>query len=564
MNVLAVIAGVFDLMRKGVGIILPIFSEAADFKTWNPWLRWAVRLALAGVILAGLNWVERQPWNPLRSLLLAKAPPWVQANHLYVDIMFLLVVAAGWVGYGLIRLFSAEEESAEFPEVEAAWRAAVDGLARAGVRLNDPATAPPVFVVVGRPAGGMDALFRASGWRFEHRLTAGPGDRVVVYACYDPFAVFVTAPDASGWAYLSAALDGDARHAPPAGGEDESDPTKTISFAAGGGALRKYGLSGEEEYELRGLLDTQRIQGLSDDQQDRLGVLADKGRKGAAMAARGQSLAIRAEVVRQGERELKFLAKLVKKDRWPLCPINGVLVLVPWAAGGADEVAARAAQVLADDLRAVRDALQLHYPTYAAVCDLETARGFPQFRSAFPPALLRGRLGQRTPLVPAGGAGAPDPPEVVRRGAAWIAQAVVPVWVLKALRLDDWDARSTPGGRENNRDLYLLMREVYLRFPRIAGILASGVPSVGPGGDPYAGLPLFGGCYLAGTGGKGSQQAFVEGVFRRMVEPEEQASVAWNAKAYAEDAKFRRLAVAGYGAIAAVVLVTVGAVLAGK
>jgi hypothetical protein len=57
--------------------------------------------------------------------------------------------------------------------------------------------------------------------------------------------------------------------------------------------------------------------------------------------------------------------------------------------------------MLQRDLTAARDALQLRYPTYALVCDLEAARGFNEFRRSFTPdTLKKGRIGQRLPLVP--------------------------------------------------------------------------------------------------------------------------------------------------------------------
>jgi hypothetical protein len=561
MNVISFITGVFDKIRMGLGMLLPVFADATDFKNWNPWLRRLVHAILLGLVLYGLYWLQNSSGLPLNVWLMRNAPPVLKPY--YLCLLFLLLYALCWVAYGLIRLLAVEEEASEFPDIERAWRTAVAELAKVGIPLNDPEAAPPVFLVVGRPAGGMDALFKASGWKFEYRLPTEKGARVIVYACYDPYAVFVTAPDASGWAYLSAALDGDPSFAPAPGSPEEADPTKTISFGSiGGGGLKDFGLTEAEEYELKMLLDVQRKRELTEAERERLSVLAEKGdKKSSVILTAGRiASAIRMDIVRRGERELRFLAKLVKRDRWPLCPVNGVMVLVPWSAATADEIAAQAARVLADDLRTVRSTFQLHYPTVGIVCDLETARGFPEFRSAFPAKLLLGRLGQRVPLVPAvGDDDVPKPSVLIGRGTQWIAQAILPVWILKALRLNDQlDQRATPsGGHGHNRNLYLLMREVYLRFPRIATILANGVPAGGQAAsdaDPLEGLSLFGGCYLAGTGGKSSQQAFVTGVFHRLVD--DQAAVAWSEKAYADDRRFNQMAMIGY-----VVIVVIAAVL---
>ena len=75
-------------------------------------------------------------------------------------------------------------------------------------------------------------------------------------------------------------------------------------------------------------------------------------------------------------------------------------------------------------------------------------------------------------------------------------------------------------------------------------------------------LPLFGGCYLTGTGDKQHRQAFVTGVFQRLVD--DQASVAWTRRAYAEDRRAWRIAQLGYAGIAVVVAVIAFVMISGK
>ena len=253
---------------------------------------------------------------------------------------------------------------------------------------------------------------------------------------------------------------------------------------------------------------------------------------------------------------------MMRRDRWPLCPINGTLVLVPWSAGESENVAQTAARELANNLTVARNAFQLHYPTIAAVCDLEVARGFGQFRGAFSPEQLRQRIGQRIPLVPVRSDTAPEIATLIRHGIHWIANAIVPVWVLGALRFDPQTNRQE--GNHPNRDLYLLLREVQRRVPRYAAILArvpTGKGEVEDAEDLEA-IPLFGGCYLTGTGEKPNRQAFVTGVFQRLID--DQAAVAWTRKAYAEDRRAWRMTQFGYVGIAIVVAVLAFFVITGK
>lgn len=550
MSILYFLTTIFDKIRLAFGMILPVFADARDTRNWPWWLRWLLHAVLLGVVIYGLHWLQNSDTKigvKLRDYL-AKTSYGDFLYEWWLTLVFLALYALCWVGFGLYKLFAADEESSEFPDLERSWKQAVSELERNGIRLNDSENAPPVFLVLGRPTGGMDSLFRASGWNFQYRFPNVQNSRLYVYACFEPYCVFVTVPDATAWSYLANAVNGDTQFSPAANSAEAGDPTKTLSFDAGSDGGGAFGLTASEMHEFKTLQRMQSQRGLDDVQQDRLEVLGNKIHKGAATKA--QAFSIRNEVLRTGERELKFVCNLMKRDRWPLCPVNGVLVLVPWATGESENVAQVVARELANNLTVARNAFQLHYPTIGAICDLEVARGFGQFRSGFSPEQLRQRIGQRIPLVPVRTEKTPETPTLIRWGIHWIAHAIVPVWVLQALRFDPQANKQE--GSHPNRDLYLLLREVQRRVPRFASIL-SRVPA-GKGEietpDDLESLPLFGGCYLVGTGDKQNRQAFVAGVLDRLVK--DQASVAWTRQAYEDDRRAWRLTQYGYIAIAIV------------
>jgi hypothetical protein len=240
-----------------------------------------------------------------------------------------------------------------------------------------------------------------------------------------------------------------------------------------------------------------------------------------------------------------------------------MLVLVPWAATESDEASKEGAGILGRDLAAARDTLQLRYPTFALVCDLEAARGFAEFRRSFTPETLKkGRIGQRLPLVP--DVAPAEVPGLLERGVQWIGQTVLPAGIVKFLRMDapPGDPRKTPSAATgHNRNLYMLMNQVYQRGPRLARILGRGLPggSGQEGAEPLDSLPLFGGCYLAGTGRAPTEQAFVPAVVQRLVDG--QSSVSWTGAALAEDGRYRRWTAYGYMAMAAVVVAGLALVL---
>ena len=89
---------------------------------------------------------------------------------------------------------------------------------------------------------------------------------------------------------------------------------------------------------------------------------------------------------------------------------------------------------------------------------------------------------------------------------------------------------------------------------RLDGILVEGFahdPERSSRGQPL----LFGGCYFAGTGGTEATQAFVQSVFERLLE--EQEELEWSPAIVREDVWFRRIAYAGFALDAALLALVV-------
>ncbi len=527
-SLLTFFGNILNGVRAFVGLVLPIFSNAADFRRWPGWLKVLVGLALVAAICVGLYLLQQR--IKLEELL-QYAPN--EIRDYFLPLLFLLLVLFSWLAFGLWALFAAGDEAAEFPDIHAAWSEAVRRLDASGMRVGDA----PLFLVLGRPASGLDALFLAAGVKEIIRTPSQGEPPVRVYAWDE--AIFVVCPGASAWGKFCTEVSNPSAEADWGGG-GAADAGKTLdpggAFAGADPMLRA---------EMEDLLRESSRRDLTPEENARLRELVDILQTAQGPARRKITFP-EDERVRQ-TRRLRYLCSLIRRDRRPWCPVNGVLVLVPWAATESDEAARLGCGVLEAELRTAREVFQLRYPTFALVCDLETARGFDPFRSGFRADMLKQRIGQRVPLVPVG-----EPEEVgalVGNAARWIGLSVLPAWILRFLKLDlGPDARQTPGsGGAHNRNLYLLMRAVFERGPRLAELLARGVPPVG-GPDELATVPMFGGIYLAATGRDSKQQAFVEGVFQRVIES--QNAVSWSPEALAEDARRTRLAVAGYVAVA--------------
>jgi hypothetical protein len=141
------------------------------------------------------------------------------------------------------------------------------------------------------------------------------------------------------------------------------------------------------------------------------------------------------------------------------------------------------------------------------------------------------RMGQRFPLVPdrrpldLGG--------MIEGGIEGVCQTLFPSLIYKLLR-EAPPAAIPKDTVDDNAALVRFLTEIRAREDRLSRLLKSSIPAFD---EPL----LFGGCYLAGTGSDPStQQAFVSGVFKRMIM--DQDRVSWTADAIEADTSYRRLA----------------------
>jgi len=234
---------------------------------------------------------------------------------------------------------------------------------------------------------------------------------------------------------------------------------------------------------------------------------------------------------------LQHLCRLIVRDRRPYCPINGVLLLVPFAGTDTEEDANQTGEVLRRDVTKARGVLGVHCPVFALTCDMETTPGFRDFIDRFPQKERQKRVGQRFPLMPDVNGDALG--AMIDGGVQWICNSVFPNWVYKLFRLEATGKDEPATLVRGNIALYQLMAQIRERHKRLSRILTRAV--LGDGGGP----PLFGGCYLAGTGrDPAHEQAFVPGVFRRLIE--EQNFVSWTDQALTTEAECNRWARIGY------------------
>jgi hypothetical protein len=523
-----------------LGLVLPVFGELRPSR-----LGWLVRAVLHVVLLALLV-VGLYFLNDYLGIAPDIATRWPWVRRTWLSILFLLVYALCWLSYWLWRLLTAEEGGGEFPDIDEAWAEAREALRRAGLGLTEL----PLFLVLGQPEDDEKALFQAAELALKVRQTPGrPEAPIHVYASQE--AIYVTCPDASLFGSYAASLAGIRRAgasaaAEEAAGDDDVDVLSTMSPGSMGPP--RFGKGGP-------LQDMQEILRVAEGEGrplDKLSKVEKRQLRAAYRRAnRNRSVLRDPEWLGRQSARLRHLCRLLVRDRHPFCAANGLLLLIPFAATDSEQDAADAGDLCGRDL-AVAAALKVDCPLFALVCDMETAPGFSEFIQRFSARERRRRLGQRCPLRPdlRGGpartsAGADPRARVHASLASWLGRDVVRVWVYQKFQLEKRGQENPAALAQTNARLFLLYDELQERSRWLGEILSRGLA-----GRP-ADRCLFGGCYVAGTGADaGQEQAFVAGVFERLMES--QSYVYWTEQAWAEERRYRRWVSLGWAALAAV------------
>lgn len=514
-----------------VALITP-FRRGREFFRMGRGLRAFIHVLIVAGVLVGLWWLNT--YFDLGKLLKAPTLFRIPLRDFWLPILFLLLYSMVWLGWWLWKLLGPEEYVSVFPDLDEAWDEAVAALHAAQIDLSDA----PLFLVLGKTAGGEEALFGSAQLSLTvKQAPARPDAPLYVHANRD--GIYVSCPDASLLSKQSTLLRGETSGtsyvAEPEAAPSEEDMYKTLQPK---GRLK----------DVQGVLARAREQGrtpdqLTDAEKEEIRHLisedeADYSRQ--AQKPRASLARNTAEIERMTAR-LKHVCRLIVQDRRPYCPLNGIMVLLPFAATDQEEDATQTGLLCQQELAAARSVLQVNCPVIALVCDLEMTPGFREFVERFPADQRQRRLGQRFPLVP--DLEEKDVPAMIEGGVAWMSQAMLPNWIYKLFRLETPGKDDLAAAVRGNTQLYRLLGEVRERYKRLSRILVRGL--IREDGRPT----LFGGCYIGGTGRDAPrEQAFVPGVFRRLID--NQNYVAWTDEAWQEDAASQQWTTYGYTALA--------------
>jgi len=258
-------------------------------------------------------------------------------RQIWLPLLFLLFYFLAWLGWWLWRLLRSPEDASEFPDIDAAWEEAKVALDRASIELTEV----PLFLILGRPASGMAGIFEAARLGLTvDAVPRRPDAPVQVHANADGIYVSCTGASLLGRqaAILADELDEELTVREPA-----SAAGRSLSPVGRPQLLEPADASGDSSTGVA-VAEVPPVEPGTRPRRRRPALLKDA-----------------AEVERLTAR-LKHLCRLIARDRRPHCPLNGILLVVPFAATAADEDANQTGAICRADLAAAREVLQVHCP----------------------------------------------------------------------------------------------------------------------------------------------------------------------------------------------------------
>src|SRR2546422_9177871 len=126
-------------VRQLLGLVLPLFSKATDFRRWGPILR----ILVVAAVLVGLYFLN-QKYFPEISRYFPRVH--ITLRRVWLCILFLLLYIFGWLLRWLLSLLTPEAETSAFPDLDEAWERALDALRQAKLDVTEL----PLFLVFGK------------------------------------------------------------------------------------------------------------------------------------------------------------------------------------------------------------------------------------------------------------------------------------------------------------------------------------------------------------------------------------------------------------------------------
>jgi hypothetical protein len=501
----------------------------------------AVGVFMLLLMIVGTLLALRQPTAPDFATVLMRYTLWLA---IFTIVTPPVVYLAVWLW--------GEGRQSRFPDIDRAWRSGTAALAREGVAMAEA----PVFLVLGiRNERQARAFMNASGLQFAiYGIPEGASPLYFFVAKDYSFhgetwsPVFVVVTDACQTSKLLAKASESGRDRLAKGPDDTVRPGEMRS---GQGAGTVVGAGAGDN--LRGTMVADASPPPAARQAaPRAAALGgtmvvgeDLGRTQVAseQAADLPLILDKQEGSRQSNR-LAHVCRLLSRGRDPFCPLNGVLVVTPFAMLRRGlEQARHLAAATRHDLRTIQRDAQLRCPVISLIGGMEHEAGFGELvRRVGPARAIDNRIGKRFE---------PWNPATRDRMEALGVHAFSTLEDNVYERFKEPDGYNKPG---NGKMYGLVCRTRTWFLDALKEFLASAYAPQDAASEERP--MLFAGCYFAATGEIEKMQGFLKGVLADKL-LETQDDLQWTEEAIREDAAREAWARAGMLASGLLVIATV-------
>ncbi len=320
-----------------------------------------------------------------------------EANRWARWCIVILVMVIPLILYHVLKLW-LEGDVSPFEDIEKAWNEGVLELERQGLDLSQI----PLFLILGSDGQQREkALFDASGLSLNIRdFPQGPRP---LHWYVNPDGIYLVATEAGSLSRLAhiarkVALEEPSSPAPslegPSGGADIRGTIVPGGSLLGGSVTQSGPVPVEPvgpppggQTEIRGTMEV-----LPGGSMVASGVV-DKG--GGGVSAK-RPVTIPPDEGNLEDRRLEYVCQLIRRARQPVCPVNGILTLMPFGLiqrGPREGVELQ--KTLQRDLRTAHSVFKLRCPATAVVIGMEKESGFRELvRRVGPDRAARQRFGK--------------------------------------------------------------------------------------------------------------------------------------------------------------------------
>lgn len=529
---------------------LPAGGDRAIRTGWSLAFRAALAMAAFLVLLAGaaVAFVEYDPEHVslVHSLGVTRAA-----------IVVGLAIVIPFVVYLVVRNWM-QVEGTRYRDVQSAWNAGIEALERARIDI----TGTPLYLYVGfETERSARAYFGASGTPFT--VVGAPDRPAPLYWFANPDGIHLACCDAGVVSALSGlvhrALEDTSvmefAQAVTGGAGDTASPVGRGTAMGDGGSPRP-----AVGTAVHRTIDVDEYSEIPPAPQvhsgtvdfDRSPAAQQPMRRSVQMASTVRALDRRSvsmpaqDEIEQGHR-LQAVCQLLRSARHPLCPVNGVVVVVGLDLfSGNDDEFEQLHRGVRSDVLTIQRTLELRAPTTVVVSNCDRDPGFRELmRRVGRERAAKHRFGHSFDVR---SAATYDALNVFAERVCGVFED----WIYSLFR--ESDALTRPG---NTRLQGLLCHVRSELKERLARVLSGGfgyLPERGHGDD----VVHFSGCYFVANGARDDRHAFVRGIVDKLAR--EQEEVEWTDRAERDDRRHAVLVNVGIG-VALLLTVSAGVLL---